>query len=432
MSKSSMFITDLPDLMKEWDFSRNTVDPATVKPYSHTRYWWICSNGHSRFLSPNYRARGNGCPYCSGRKIVRGENDLATSHPEIAVEWNFKLNSLSPEDVSAGSCKRVWWICPEGHEYALVIKQRTSLGYGCPYCSGRRVLSGFNDLLTKYPSVAADWDYEKNISLTPEAIQSHSGRRVWWKCSLGHSWDARIADRTSRPDDGCPYCSNHRVLVGFNDLASKDPALAAEWDHERNGDLDPVDVTFQSRKKVWWICPNGHYYQSEVRHRSNFKDAPSGCPYCSNKKLWPGFNDLASRFPSLANQWDYEKNSPLRPDQILAGSNNSVWWICSEKHSWKARISARTGQRQGCPYCLGSRAWSGYNDMASRYPSLVEDWDIEKNGSVTPDSVTVSSRFVAWWICSKGHSWSCPVVDRCLGQECPICSKLGGYISRLI
>ena len=42
-----------------------------------------------------------------------------------------------------------------------------------------------------------------------------------------------------RIDDSCPYCSGHRVLAGFNDLASQHPELLAEWDWERNGDLRP-------------------------------------------------------------------------------------------------------------------------------------------------------------------------------------------------
>jgi hypothetical protein len=60
------------------------------------------------------------------------------------------------------------------------------------------------------------------------------------------------------------------------------------------------------------------------------------------------------------------------------------------------------------------------------------EWDTEKNGTVTPVSVGINAGYLAWWICSKGHSWSCSVSDRCLGRECPICSKSGGYISRLI
>lgn len=46
-----------------------------------------------------------------------------------------------------------------------------------------------------YPDLAKEWDYEKNFPLTPEQFAPVSGRYVYWKCSLGHQWCARIANR---------------------------------------------------------------------------------------------------------------------------------------------------------------------------------------------------------------------------------------------
>ena len=38
-----------------------------------------------------------------------------------------------------------------------------SKGQSCPYCSHRKVLSGFNDLATTHPElVASEWDWELN------------------------------------------------------------------------------------------------------------------------------------------------------------------------------------------------------------------------------------------------------------------------------
>ena len=77
------------------------------------------------------------CPYCSGRLPISGKTDLATLEPDIAVEWNYKRNALLPTEVSRKSGKKVWWICPSGHEYKALIYNRSS-GKGCPICSRRR------------------------------------------------------------------------------------------------------------------------------------------------------------------------------------------------------------------------------------------------------------------------------------------------------
>ena len=44
----------------------------------------------------------SGCPYCSGRKVLAGYNDLATTHPGIAAMWHPRMNKrLKPTGVQA-------------------------------------------------------------------------------------------------------------------------------------------------------------------------------------------------------------------------------------------------------------------------------------------------------------------------------------------
>ena len=80
-------------------------------------------------------------------------------HPKIAREWNKERNGdLKPTDVIANSNKRVWWKCKEGHEWSGLIVNRARKGKadpGCPYCSGRKVLAGYNDLATTHPGMLA-------------------------------------------------------------------------------------------------------------------------------------------------------------------------------------------------------------------------------------------------------------------------------------
>ena len=85
-----------------------------------------------------------------------------------------------------------------------------------------------NSLSSQHPDIAAEWNYEKNTLLTPQMISYGSGKKVWWKCSCGHEWQSTVSNRVL--GNGCPYCSNQKVLPGFNDLATTHPNLVKEWD----------------------------------------------------------------------------------------------------------------------------------------------------------------------------------------------------------
>ena len=152
-------------------------------------------------------------------------------------------------------------------------------GTGCPYCSGRRAISGETDLATRYPDLAAEWHPTRNGDLSPADVLPGSHRLVWWQCEHGHEWRAQIKSRVA--GTGCPVCSNRALLRGENDLATNYPELARQWHPTKNGQLTPSDVVPGTRRKVWWVCDKGHEWRASVSARVN----GSGCPVCaSNKK----------------------------------------------------------------------------------------------------------------------------------------------------
>lgn len=127
-----------------------------------------------------------GCPFCSGKKVLHGFNDSLTVCPDIAAEWHPSLNGdLEPSDFTRGSKTDAWWQCPNGHDYPAKINNRVN-GAGCPYCAGKKVLSGFNDLSTVNPKIAAEWDVSKNGSLLPSMVTNSCAKNVYWRCPNGH------------------------------------------------------------------------------------------------------------------------------------------------------------------------------------------------------------------------------------------------------
>ena len=127
------------------------------------------------------------------------------------------------------------------------------------------------------PGLASEWHPEKNGDIRPEDVRPKSNRKIWWRCSKGHEWQASVSSRTS--GNGCPYCYG-RYATKTNNLASKYPELLEEWDREKNNGLNPSDLTPHVGKKVWWRCRKGHSWQATIYNRAKNK---SGCPVCAQE-----------------------------------------------------------------------------------------------------------------------------------------------------
>ena len=160
-------------------------------------------------------------------------NSLAAVHPELIAEWSDRNLPLTPDSVTFGSNKKVWWKGACGHEWETSIKARSS-GEKCPICSGARVIEEINDLCTLKPELASEWSEKNEIKPTEVSIGSH--KKVIWKCKLGHEWIATVKSRTINKT-GCPYCSHNKVLAGFNDLATLFPEVANEWSDKNERSL---------------------------------------------------------------------------------------------------------------------------------------------------------------------------------------------------
>lgn len=429
-SDSRSLLSAFPEVAAEWDYDANGgLTPDQITPGSKKNVGWKCkAYGHTWPASVDNRTKGRGCPVCGGKQVLAGFNDLASRYPEVAAEWDYDANKdLKPDQVTPGSNKPAHWRCKaHGHTWEVPISKRTQKKpQGCPYCSNQRVWTGFNDLASQVPEVAAEWDYEKNEELTPEAVVAGSNKKAYWKClAHGHRWSAKISERT-RGGTGCPVCSNNVVLPGFNDFQSQFPHLVQEWDFEANLeklDLRPDQITPGSNKAVYWKCRNhGHQWKTQVNKRTQ---NGSGCPFCSGRRVLAGFNDLESRRPGIAAEWDRENNKDLRPDQVTVSSNHKVHWKGSCGHSWRAIIATRTNGNDGCPVCQNQQILPGYNDLKTHYPVVAAEWDYEENNGRGPEQFSPGSSEMIHWKCQKaGHQWETVIVSRTHGGTgCPYCS----------
>lgn len=266
-----------------------------------------------------------------------------TRYPEIAAEWSERNRPLDPQMVSAGSHKKAYWRCRKGHEWLATIKSRTEGGNGCPYCSHRQVLAGYNDLASQRPELADEWS-ERNAPLRPDKVMVFSNRKAWWRCKLGHEWNTLISTRAG--GSKCPYCGGLKLMKGFNDLSSCYPELSREWS-EKNGRLLPEDVNERSTKNVWWKCGTcGYEYKAVIKSRVHGLK----CPVCTQRAVLAGYNDLATTDPELVLEWDYDANE-RKPTEISRLSQYPVWWKGACGHKWKDKVFCRAVEGARCIYC---------------------------------------------------------------------------------
>jgi hypothetical protein len=368
-------------------------DATSVTSGSSARKKWRCDHGHFWESTVSNRSRGSNCPYCSGRQTIQGVNDLATTHPELAAQ----AHGWDPRTLKAHSNKKVLWRGSCHHLWITAVTKRTQ-GDNCPYCSGQKLLVGFNDLATTHPELAAQadgWD--------PTTVSFGSNKPQRWKCSFEHHWTIKTNHRSN--GSNCPFCSGQKLLVGFNDLATTHPELAAEADG-----WDPTIVGKSSESKRLWMGSCKHQWIAKIKDRA----AGAACPFCSGQKVLAGFNDLKTTDPLLAAQadgWD--------PTKFSRSSNKSFLWLGECGHKWKSSITNRT-RGSGCSYCAGKSVLVGFNDLETINPELAAEangWD--------PSSVTAHSGRKVSWKCPEGHTWKSQISNRALGKGCPSCAVHG-------
>lgn len=127
-----------PDIAKQWHPDKNKdLTPEDVSHGSGKKVWWLGDCGHKWKAEIRNRARGAGCPVCSGLQVLVGFNDLASTDPHTAQWWNTAKNGdVRPTDVTRRSAKKVWWKCPNGHEWKRSVSAMRAAG--CPKCDHTR------------------------------------------------------------------------------------------------------------------------------------------------------------------------------------------------------------------------------------------------------------------------------------------------------
>ena len=347
-----------PDLIKEWDYEKNDIDPSDIPSKSNLRVWWKCSEGHEwQATIANRTYNNSGCPRCryedgssfceqavyyyvkkafpdavNGDMHLDTELDIFIPSINTAIEYDGEAwhnstrrikNDIRKNDLCKKAGIRIIRIrepkLPEidncisfvredsisSHSLDSVISDllrylgKSDLIIDTDSESGR-ILAQYaakkhdNSLAVCFPEIAKEWHPTKNGGLTPDKINKASRRTVWWLGDCGHEWKMMVNERTRQTVEGrngklikargCPYCASKQILIGFNDLQTKYPDIAAEWHPTKNGSLKPSEVMPGSNKKVWWLGKCGHEWQATPDKRVY---GSGQCPICFKEKRSP-------------------------------------------------------------------------------------------------------------------------------------------------
>lgn len=193
-------------------------------------------------------------------------NPLNQQGDELVGDYT---NDSTKTQVRFGKCGHVADISPNSY------KNRR----GCGVCSGKQVQKGYNDLATTHQHLAKEWHPTKNGEITPHDVTRGSGKKVWWQCESGHEWEASTNKRSSGRN--CPYCTNHRVLKGFNDIETSHPHYV-KYFVDIN---DACTHTYSSNKKVELKCPEcGHIKHMKI---GTLTKHGFSCDICSDGISYP-------------------------------------------------------------------------------------------------------------------------------------------------
>lgn len=271
---------------------------------------------------------------------------LAEKHPEIAAEWDYEKNQgLTPEMVSSGLHKKVFWKCPNcGQSYESMICNRTSPSRQkstgkCPVCLGRVIVPGYNSLKAKFPEIVErEWDYELN-DVDPDTIAPHTNKSYYWKCLKGHEpYMSRVNNKVTGNGGNCPRCSHQKFSPEFS-LKILRPEQAKDWDTEANDGLTADQISAFSNKAAWWHCHKcGYKWKAKISNRSNGR----GCPNCAkgHHTSFPEqvvFHFIRVLFPDAINGYKFNKQEI---DIFIPSKNLGIEYDGEAYHNSDKRLNS--------------------------------------------------------------------------------------------
>ena len=426
-------VAEDPDMMKKWDFEKNTIDPASITIYSHEKCYWHCPDcGYTWKTSPftitNSKTK---CPCCGSHNAIRnGINDFLTLVPELQNWVDFKRNIDHGIDVYTlpiSSAKKIYWKCPYcGHQWLGTVFRRVRKSADGTYAitACRHCKSDPSSFVFAHENIMRFWNYDKNVGINPKRlVRWDKSTQIWWMCpDCGYEWQATPASR--QHSHTCLICKgNHEKAKRYKRIKN---AISPRYDFKKNENEKICfgHLTFQSITVVWWKCSEcGHEWQSTFKTGFRIKGDDVRFPHCPACGHSPTdkIPQLVTAYPRLAALYSDENERPVT--EISMDRKARFKWTCPDCGGiFTSTIDGMINGTTKCPYCSGQKVLPGFNSFAALYPNLLVYWS--PDNTIDPDRYKPISGVKAKWICpdcGETYEKSIKYVVNHHG-ECPYCT----------
>jgi len=416
-AKDNNLADKFPELMKEWNYPKNTLNPNITKPYSHKYAWWKCIKCANEWKAQIHnRTRDRECPKC--------KNSFKSSFPEHVLFYYFKKQFPDTQNRYLHEGVEIDIYIPslhigieyDGHYHKKKEKEDEEKNFFLNKHGIKlfRIRCKTNQLtlpkLKEHGSTTLTHDLRNNLPSLEECINT-----IIRESKIKFEFVIDIAN------DNTKIRKEFNNLELENSLAIKFPVISEQWNYEKNENLLPEFFSPFSNVVVWWKCYKNaiHTWPASISNRTNQK---SGCPYCDGKKLSIE-NSLAVANPYKAEFWHDTKNGEITPYDITRSSSDTFWWKCGSGHEWEDTVNSHVSNKYGCPKCykINPTRRGRSKTFSEIFPEHILDWDYSKNIK-NPNKLKSKSHEYVWWKCSVcNNEWKTQVRDK---KECPKCRTL--------
>jgi very-short-patch-repair endonuclease len=417
-----------PSSLKHWDYEKNiTVDPSQISPGSEKKVWWLCEKQNHSYKLEIYKKIQNEYSYCSicSNRTVDVSNNFSLKKPKLAKLWHPVKNGISkPTDYVFGSPQKKWFLCKKGHSFKKEIRKIID---GCPYCKGRTVyplkgkekniLELRNDLEIKFPKLTKQWHPNKNGNLKPSNFLPGTNKKVWWICKRNHEWQASIVKRKN--GNNCPKCSFESTSVPEKFFYY---IFKNRFDNTENNKKIIID---KKRLEVDIFIPELNLcieYDGFLWHKNKIISEIIKNTLLNKE----GFEIFRIREKNL-NSSHLKKDSFCFVNEKLSLDDIN---LVLHKLDFKTSVDLSEYEEIYKKVIEKKNSSNIENSLFKNNKLLSNEWNYNKNGSLTPKQITEFSHLKVWWICEKAHEWEARIDSRSRmrGKGCPYClNRLIGY-----
>ena len=408
-----------PELIIDWHPTKNIkLKPEMFTKNSKYEIWWKC-NKCGKEIKSSIKTY-NGCIDCKKEEDLSKSN-LSITNKELIKEWNFEKNgNLRPEKLKNSNPKKVWWKCSTcGYEWEASIRNRASLGRGCPLCSNKVVVVGKNDLATTHPEIASEWHPTKNGELTPNMITHGTGKKVWWLCPVGHEYQAGVLHRTQENGTNCPVCNSGRQTsfveqITFYYVKKLYPDAINRYKSDFLNRME-LDIYIPSINCA--IEYDGsHWHRKEKSHREETK-----YKICKEQNIKlirlkerryetdTLIADHIIDIPDKHTDKNFEKSIKLLLSYISSSNTRSV------------DVNIERDKFEILKYKMELKK----DSLLTKFPEIAKEWHPTKNNEFKPSMFTSGSDYKAWWLCPICNYEYKTAISHRTGKKptnCPKCS----------